>query len=101
MAYIKNSKYVKRDRNEAAIIAEFHRWSAQAHQISGAPGVPDLLCCAKCGKIFLVEVKQRGAKLTEKQKAWHNSFYGVVYCISAPKEVSGVIAEVQANNEQF
>lgn len=62
-------KAAKRDKNETEIIKALRKKGAFVQPLS-APGVPDLLVFYN-GKWALIEVKDKGGALTEKQTEWH------------------------------
>ena len=73
----------KRDGNEARIIQVLRDLGATVQQLNDA-NAPDLLV-GHAGKTFLLEVKNKGGKLTPGQAQWHDAWHG------QPVPVTGVV----------
>lgn len=70
-------KAARIDKNQGEIIAAFERLGYQVINMAAAghvvPGLPDLLV-ARNGIVALIEVKSAGAKLTDKEQAFHDKY---------------------------
>ena len=77
----------KRDKNEREIIDALAGHGVKSWQLS-ARGLPDLLCL-KDGRLFLVEVKGKGGKLTEAQRLFFAEWPDCpAYVVSDTKDVA-------------
>lgn len=75
----------KRDKNERAIIEALQACGCSVQQLS-MKGVPDLLVGFTdpyTGELhnYLIEVKDKGGKLTPDEIAWHAAWQGGVYVV--------------------
>ena len=63
------------DANQETIASALEKVGCQVERKLArvGDGIPDLLVCRN-GRIFLLEVKQPGERLTAKEQAWHLRF---------------------------
>lgn len=83
--YGKPGEYNRRtDRNQAEIVAALRELGASVtllHRVG--QGVPDLLVGWR-GVNLLMEVKQSGERLNQREAKWHEAWHGqaaIVYCV--------------------
>ena len=80
---------IKRDGNEAAIVKALRAHGYAVQPLEQGKGCPDLLVSnagVVGGRLFLLEVKEPGQKLTPAQVAWHAVWPGRVAVVHNPDE---------------
>lgn len=69
----------KRDENEVEIVKALRAAGASVAHLS-SKGIPDLLVSYQ-NKLFLMEVKMPGKKLTPEQMKFHENWNGEIYIV--------------------
>lgn len=87
------SRYARRvDRNHSEIVSALRKCGAHVHSTANVGnGFPDLFV-GWCGRVFLLEVKDGKAKLTDKEIAFHAEWCGYpVHVVRSVEEALTVV----------
>ena len=79
----------KRDENEVEIVKALRVAGASVAHLS-SKGIPDLLVSFR-NKLFLMEVKMPGKKLTPEQVKFHENWKGKIHIIKSVDEAIEIL----------
>lgn len=79
----------KRDENEVEIVKALRAVGASVAHLS-SKGIPDLLVSFR-NKLFLMEVKMPGKKLTPEQLKFHENWKGEIHIVKSVDEAIQIL----------
>lgn len=79
----------KRDENEVEIVKALRAAGASVAHLS-SKGIPDLLVSFR-NKLFLIEVKMPGKKLTLEQVKFHKNWNGEIHIVKSVDEAIEIL----------
>ena len=83
----------RRDTNEPPIIEALRGVGAGVQQLSGTPGLPDLLVSFRDVN-YLMEIKTEKGKLTPDEIRWIENWKSPVYIVRTPERALEIIGAI-------